>query len=278
MSTSPIARDSPRLVATDLDGTLLRSDGTVSDRTRSTLQRVSDSGVPIVLVTGRPTRMMRPVAEAVGHTGLAVCANGAVVYDLENMQTVDTFTLAPEHSVAVADAVREALPDTTFAVELMTESALREHSYPGLERVDVPVSTLADMLREPVVKLLIRHPEMDPDTLLLQARKAAGSFAEFTHSSHDGLLEVSATGITKASTLAVVADRFGLEPHQVVAFGDMPNDLPMLAWAGHAYSMPRAHPEVLASVDLRAPSNDDDGVAQVLEDLYDLPAESCERD
>ena len=82
------------------------------------------------------------------------------------------------------------------------------------------------------------------------------------------LLEVSASGITKATTLAKVADQLGVEPDDVVAFGDMPNDLPMLGWAGTAYGVANAHPDVLAAVDRVAPANDDDGVAQVLEELF----------
>jgi hydroxymethylpyrimidine pyrophosphatase-like HAD family hydrolase len=110
---------------------------------------------------------------------------------------------------------------------------------------------------------------MDPDDLLALARGVvAEEVATLTHSSYDGLLEISAAGITKATTLAEVVGRCGHGAADVVAFGDMPNDLPMLAWAGHSVAVANAHDEVLAAVDEVTASNDDDGVAQVLEALF----------
>ena len=91
--------------------------------------------------------------------------------------------------------------------------------------------------------------------------------AEATHSSSSGMVEVSAAGVTKAAGLAWVADRLGVPAHEVVAFGDMPNDLPMLAWAGWGVAMGNAHPAVLAAADDVTGSNDDDGVAAYLERL-----------
>lgn len=119
-----------------------------------------------------------------------------------------------------------------------------------------------------LVKLLARHEELDPDTLLSRAREVVGEVAEMTHSSRSGLLEISAAGVSKATTLAVVCEERGISAAEVLAFGDMPNDLPMLAWAGRPYAMGNSHRDVLAAVPGRAPSNDDDGVAQVLEGLF----------
>jgi len=96
----------------------------------------------------------------------------------------------------------------------------------------------------------------------------ADELASLTHSSREGLLEISAAGVTKASTLTAVCAQHGFGPEDVVAFGDMPNDLPMLAWAGHSVAVGNAHPEVLHAVDEVTASNDDDGVAQVLERLF----------
>jgi len=259
-----------RLVATDLDGTLLRSDGTVSDRTVAALRLVEARGAMVVLVTGRPPRWMRSVAAAVGHAGLAVCANGAVVYDLHDERVLESFPLDVEAAQAVAAAVRAAIPGVHFAIETADRGFAHEPGY--LPRVDsaAPFSRapLDELLTAPVVKLLIRHGTLDPDTLLASAREVADGLAELTHSSRDGLLEVSATGVTKATTLARLAAARGIGADGVVAFGDMPNDLPMLAWAGTAYGMGNAHPDVLEAVDLVAPDHDQDGVAVVLENLF----------
>lgn len=258
--------DAPRLVASDLDGTLVRSDLSVSDRTRDVLARVEEAGALFVMVTGRPPRWMAPVAEATGHRGLAVCANGALVYDLHTEQVVRSSLISAEAAGEVVQALRRQIPGIAFAVEKGLDGFGREASYvPRWDNGEVLVAPVEELIASGVVKLLARHEKLGSDDLLARARAAVGDLAECTHSSSDGLLEMSATGISKASGLASLAEEWGVTPEQVVAFGDMPNDLPMLTWAGHAVGMANAHPEVLEAVDEVTASNDDDGVAQVLE-------------
>ena len=261
-----------RLVATDLDGTALRSDGSVSDRTAAALRAAEDGGVMVVVATGRPPRWMRPIADALGHTGIAVCSNGAVVYDLHTDRVLEHTAISRDVVLAVAAAVRAAVPGVAFAVETRDTGFGREESYPvsrvvDLESDGIRVGSLDELAGNDVVKLLVRHGELDPDGLLSAAREVAGELAELTHSSRTGLLEISASGVTKAATLARIADEHGIAAEDVVAFGDMPNDLPMLAWAGRGYAMANAHPEVLAAAEHVAPSNDEDGMAQVVEKL-----------
>jgi Cof subfamily protein (haloacid dehalogenase superfamily) len=260
-----------RLIATDLDGTLLRSDGTVSERSVAALRAAEDAGVAVVVATGRPPRWVRPVAEFLQHTGLAICANGAVLVDLHSERILETRPLTREVIVKVTEVIRADVPGVAFAVETTNhgfgrEPSYRTHSDDLLQRPRV--APIGELAADDVVKLLVRHEQMNPDALLDQARELAGDLAEFTHSSRSALLEVSAAGVTKAATLATVAEQFGVQAADVLAFGDMPNDLPMLAWAGTAYGMANAHPDVLAAVDLVAPHHDDDGVAQVLEDRF----------
>ena len=256
----------PRVVATDLDGTLVRSDGTVSDRNRDAIAKVEASGALFVMVTGRPPRWMAQVSDETGHRGIAVCANGALVYDLHTEQIVRSHLLEQDAAAAVAAALREALPDIAFAVERADLGFAHEHAYvPSWEQPDHRPLPVEELVSGGVVKLLARHPEMGSDELLAAARAAVGDRATFTHSSGDGLLEVSAAGISKASGLAVLAREQGVDAAEVVAFGDMPNDLPMLAWAGHGVAVANAHAEVLRAADEVTGSNDEDGVAQVLE-------------
>jgi hypothetical protein len=261
----------PRLVATDLDGTIVPWDGQITDRTVDVLRRVEALGVPVVFVTGRPARWMGDVAERTGHTGVAICANGAVLYDLHTEQVVESFPLSVEVGLEVARRLREALPDVTFAVETL-EGFAHEKSY--LPRWDVgrarQIADVEDIYDEPAVKLLARHEEMSPDDLLSTARDVVGHLVELTHSSTSGLLEISATGVSKATTLARVCAERGVASAEVVAFGDMPNDLPMLAWAGVAYAVAGGHPEVLAAVDRVVPAPEDDGVAAELARLFAL--------
>ena len=259
-----------RLFATDLDGTLLRSDGTVSDRTRAALAAVEASGRALVLVTGRPPRWMPPVVRETGHTGLALCANGAVVYDLATERVVQEHLIDPAVGAKAVAAIRAALPDVAFAVERSGSRGLgREEAYSlgYFPRGDVLVAEVDELLAEPVAKLLARHDDMDPDEMLARVREVVGDLVEVTHSSTRGLMEISASGVSKAVALSRLADELGVPADEVVAFGDMPNDLPMLGWAGHAVAVANAHPEVLAAADEVTARNDDDGVALVIERL-----------
>jgi Cof subfamily protein (haloacid dehalogenase superfamily) len=258
-----------RLVATDLDGTIVRSDGTISARTRDALAAAEATGLIVVLVTGRPPRWMGEVAAATGHTGLAICANGALLYDLHTESVVDARLLRPDTMRAVVDRLRAEIPGLAFAVEHGTTFA-HEPGYQHGWEIGTPkaqVGPLDAILGEPAAKLLARHPTLDPEDLLGQAVEVLGAAATVTHSSSYGLLEISAYGVTKASALAELAARRGLTPPDVIAFGDMPNDLPMLAWAGRSVAVANAHPRVRAAAGELTGSNDDDGVAQVLERL-----------
>ena len=260
----------PKLVATDLDGTVIRRDGTISDRTRTALSMVEDAGSILVFVTGRPPRWLHVVAEQTRHRGLAVCANGALLYDLHNESVIASHLISAEAIYDVCQAVRQKLPDVRFSVERLTES-VHEPQYVMPWDSGMPwvrAAPMEELYAEAAAKLLVHHATLTADELLTLARAAAGGLAEFTHSSRVGIVEVSALGVSKATGLAHVCEERGIGAADVVAFGDMPNDLAMLAWAGTAYAVANAHPEVLAAVDYVAPAVDDDGVAAVLEGLF----------
>ncbi|MBW8481741.1 HAD family hydrolase [Actinomadura parmotrematis] len=261
----------PRLVATDLDGTIVRSDGTVSDRTVAALARVEECGAALVMVTGRPPRWMAEIAAAVGHHGVAICANGAVRYDLRTETVLHADLIEPEVIARAVERLRGIDPELRFAVEY-PDGFVFEARY-NLGRWDAealggrPVDGEA-LTGRPGTKLLAFHPSADPDDLAERAGKAVGDLVTVTHSSGRGLLEMSAHGVTKASALAAFCAEQRIAPAEVVAFGDMPNDLPMLTWAGTSYGVANAHPLVLSAVTGTTLRNDDDGVAQVLERLF----------
>jgi len=261
----------PRLVATDLDGTIVPWSGEITDRTVAALKAVEALGVPVVFVTGRPARWMADVAERTGHTGVAICANGAVLYDLHTEQVLECFPIPVDVGLDVARRLRAALPDITFAVESIDGFA---HEGDYLARWDVGMAReVADIERiyaTPATKLLARHEAMGSDDLLAAAREILGDAVEMTHSSTSGLLEMSAAGVSKATTLARVCAERGIDASDVVAFGDMPNDLPMLAWAGLSYAVVGGHPDVLAAFELVVDAPEDHGVARELERLFAL--------
>jgi Cof subfamily protein (haloacid dehalogenase superfamily) len=256
----------PRLVASDLDGTLVRSDGSISERTRASIAAVEAADATVVLVTGRPPRWMHAIAEQTGHRGIAICANGALVYDLHTEQVIESFLFPGQAALGVASLLRKVIPGVAFAVEYHDRPFGHEQAYvPRWDSQDGKViAPINELLARDVVKLLARHPTMGPDEFLEVACGVVGDSCTVTHSSTDGLLEISAAGVSKATGLALVAEERDVAAAEVVAFGDMPNDLPMLAWAGLGVAVGNAHPSVLQAADEVTGTNDDDGVAEVL--------------
>lgn len=266
----------PRLVATDLDGTLVRSDGTVSARTAAALQLARAAGAEVVFVTGRPVRWMWDVVRDTGLAGPAVCSNGALTYDLGRREVVARWLLEPGTAVEVGAALRTAVPGTAYAVEQESGFA-REREYRprydwGMEH---RVAELGDLCDAPLLKLLARHEELGSRELSAAAAPVLDGRVSVTWSgaAGHGLLEIAAPGVNKAAALSRLAAGYGIAAADVVAFGDMPNDLELMGWAGSAYAMANAYPEVIAAAGQVAPSNDEDGVAQVLEELFDPAAQ-----
>lgn len=260
----------PRLVATDLDGTLLRDDGSVSPRSVEVLADLDRRGVPVVIVTGRPLRMTRPLFHLVGEHGIAVVSNGAVIWSVHHDGPVRVRDFGPGEVEAVAKTIRAAVPGSVFAVETLDGIALEPEF---IERYHLPEGTLrapiADLPHDGVVKLLARHEELPAQDFWDLALAAVGDRAIITWSSATALLEISAPGVTKATSLAAVCADLGLGHDDVAVFGDMPNDLPMIEWAGTSYAVANAHPSILAAADHVVGSNQEDGVAETLARLVD---------
>ncbi|MCP2363136.1 Cof subfamily protein (haloacid dehalogenase superfamily) [Nonomuraea thailandensis] len=255
-------------MATDLDGTALRTDGTVSPRTVAAFAKVEESGAVLAFVTGRPPRWMGGVAGAVRHRGLAICANGALIYDLHTERIVESHLIDVEVLEEVVAQLRANVPELVFSVEYEAGFAHESDFRPGGLDRRLGAVRIDSVTAEPCAKLLALHPGMGADELQAVVHELVGHLVTATHSSRRGLIEMSAQGVTKASALAAFAAEHGIKDTQTVAFGDMPNDLPMLSWAGTSYAVANAHPDVLAAVDHVTATNDDDGVARVIEELY----------
>ena len=262
--------DTPRLIATDLDGTLLRSDGTLSHRTAAVLAAVEEVGIEVVFVTARPPRWLDDLASAVGGHGTAICANGAFVYDVAARRVLSSSGF--EHALvrAIVADLRHAVPDVAFAAErgsgLWFESAFPHdpsHLVPG-NAVEAPIE---DLDGEAVGKLLAKSASLGDEEFLERASAVVGDRAHLAFSGAGGLAEVTAAGVTKAAALERWSARLGIGAEGVWAFGDMPNDVPMIRWAGVGWAVANAHAEVRAVADRVCPSNDDDGVAVTLERL-----------
>jgi Cof subfamily protein (haloacid dehalogenase superfamily) len=259
-----------RLVATDLDGTLLRSDGTVSDHTAAVLRDVLDRGIEVAFVTARPRRWMSDLWAYVGSRGLAIVSNGALLLDVETGEPLEVHGIEPALGLRVVEAIREAAPGTQFAVETMSGITL-DASYhaPGHAPPGSPRGDLHELWTEPGLKLLARNATLDPAVFRLRVGDAVRGEVTPTWTT-DGLVEISAMGVTKGAALARLCELRRIPPEQVIAFGDMPNDLAMLGFAGRSYAVANAHPSVLAAAHHLAPANDDDGVATVLATVLGL--------
>jgi Cof subfamily protein (haloacid dehalogenase superfamily) len=264
----------PALVASDVDGTLLDDVGNLTARTRTAVRAAVAAGAHFVLATGRPPRWLWPVVDELGFASMAVCANGAVIYDPATDRVVAARTLSADTLGKLAEIAYRAIPGAGLAVERIGDSAHDaatpqfvsspgyEHAWLNPDNTEVSVE---DLLSAPAVKLLIRKAGADSADMAAELAPRICGAAELTYSTNNGLLEVVPTGINKAAGVAEIAGPMGISADDTVAFGDMPNDLPMLSWAGHGVAMGNAHPDVLAAANEVTAANTDDGVARVLE-------------
>jgi Cof subfamily protein (haloacid dehalogenase superfamily) len=259
----------PRLIASDMDGTLLRGDDTISERTLAELARWRGEGVPLVLATGRPPRWMQRIRETLPG-GIAVCCNGAVLLDLERLEILEETPLMPDTLRELTAQLRRRVDDVGFAVEYGLEFRHEPRYQPrwDVAAPGVAQAPLEELVAVPAAKLLARSETIDRDSFVSCVEDVAGGRATVTTSSAEALAEISAPGVTKATGLAAVAARHGIGPEDVVVFGDMPNDIAAFDWVreggGRAVAMAHAHPDLLAAATDVTCTNEEDGVAVFL--------------
>ncbi|MFF9087797.1 Cof-type HAD-IIB family hydrolase [Streptomyces sp. NPDC014991] len=259
-----------RLVATDLDGTLLRSDQTVSDRTLRALARAAEAGARHLVVTGRPATACKQYLAALGYRGLAVCGQGAQLYDAGTDRLLTSASLDLDVAREVVERVEAALgPLELGVVTAPPESRFKVTPRFG-ERVRHGWDVTTDrglLWTDPIDKLVLHHTSVPEEEVESVARSLCGDKVTVVHSVR-GMVEVLPAGTTKAAGVERAARLLGCDAAETVAFGDMPNDIPLLAWAGYGVAVGNAHPALRAMADEIAPGNDEDGVAVVLERLF----------
>jgi hydroxymethylpyrimidine pyrophosphatase-like HAD family hydrolase len=262
----------PRLAAIDLDGTLLRSDRTISERSRIAIAAATAAGIEVVVVTARSPRSVADLTAGAGIGDVAVCANGAIVYDLAARSILRHEPLSSQLARRIARGLRGAVPGIAFGWEL----ELRFGSEPAYEawrdgsrwprpEGSYPPCDVAEW-RRPMTKLLARLPGADLSEVLAIARELGRGEIEATLAGQQ-FVEVTAGGVAKETALARLAAERGVAPSEVVAFGDHLTDVGMLAWAGLGVAVANARAAVLEAADAVTASNDEDGVAIVLERL-----------
>ena len=261
-----------RAIATDLDGTLLGSDGRISERTRVAVLGAEDAGLAVVIATGRPPRWIAPIVDQLGDRGLVVCANGAAVYDPSRHELVRRTELTPEVLVEVGDDLAEAFPQAIVGVEqgfdFAIDEAIRDTTVEvrGSWNLDgLQIGPIRSYLDRPALKLIVRLPPPAPAGTADAVQSVIGARGLVTHSVDESFLEVSHPRVHKAAAVEELLVDSGIVAHEVVAFGDMPNDLELIRWAGLGVAVANAHPVLREAADEVTASNDDDGVALVIE-------------
>lgn len=276
MSTHQKLERRPKLIATDLDGTIVAHYGDITQRTIDVFKKAHSMGVEIFFVTGRPPRWMPEIKDAFG-LGNAICGNGAMLYDLLNDSVIEEWLIPADAQIESVKRLRQVIPEISFAVE--------SHNYFHRERAYIPrwdvgldnvgVEKIEDVITSPALKLLARcsQQELSSDQMLAIAEVELHGLVTVTHSNpSDSLLEISALGVSKGMTLAKMAARLGIAAADCVSFGDNPNDFSMLEWCGRSFAMADGHPEGPQHAKGIAGPCEEDGVAIIIEQLLKLPA------
>ena len=268
----------PKLVASDVDGTIITSQERILPQVRDVIVRAVQAGTEVALATGRPHRWIFPVLDQLPIRPVCVTANGAVVYDSANDQVIASHTLSPDTMTEVLDLAKEAfhgVGGVAVACERVGRSAFdpEEEMFvvaPDFlntwEEQGFGVLPEYEVISEPAVKMLLRHEGLSaPEMFDILAPFLDPDVAHVTFSMNEGLLEVAAPGVTKALGVSTLATMHGIDQSEVIAFGDMPNDIEMLAWAGIGVAMGNARDSVKDVADFVTGTNNEGGIAQVLE-------------
>jgi Cof subfamily protein (haloacid dehalogenase superfamily) len=272
---SPTHSTVPRLIVSDLDGTFLSPDGSVSEINATAVRAAQAAGIPVLFATGRPARWLEVIQDLPGSHPLVIASNGAVLYDQATSTALERVCLDPDATLRAIAGIRGALPDAAFALEAGDRFG-REESYVPLVRDDENNPAVYSDTAEAMaaaggqVKMLVQHPWLTSDELLDAVRTVVGDSLTATHSAvtrpglrESGLVEISAAGVSKASMLARWCEGRGIAARDVAAFGDMPNDVDMLTWVGMPYAVANAHPLLLGAYPV-VPSCSESGVGRTI--------------
>jgi len=257
-----------RLVATDLDGTLLGLDDVVSERTRQAIRAVVDAGIHVVAATGRSQWTATPLVEPADGVDVIVCSNGASLYHVREQRSLASYPIADEVIDEILANLDASLPGCVFGWETDDDLHYEQGFLAYRPNLDRPASP--DLARgerpERIRKLMVGHPEVQHYALLDLVVPLTPPRA-FATTSGAPFVEITGDGVDKAFGVRTYCEQLGIAAEEVLAFGDNHNDIAMVTWAGRGIAMGNAHPALLAVVDEQTESNVEDGVAQVLETL-----------
>ena len=276
----PAAAASVRLIASDLDGTLLRHHDEVTPRTAAAIGAAFDAGLIVVAATGR---QFPQLPEPVLASGIryVVASNGAIGVDLADNTVLFQVLLAPDVAAAIVAHLTAELEGVRFSA--VRDSGARHAAEPGYLDMMAPIerslwasvfrpASLAELVSRPTLKLTVRHPSLTADDLLA-VLDASGLTGFHATTSGAPFLEIQGAGVTKASGVARLCTLLGYEAADVMAAGDARNDVELIAWAGFGVAMGNAVPEAIAAADWTTAHNEDDGLALAIERVLAAIAE-----
>jgi Cof subfamily protein (haloacid dehalogenase superfamily) len=258
-----------KLVATDMDGTLLDPTGEVSLRTTAAVAGAREAGIHVIPVTGRPPQALWQLAAEAGLGPLGVCANGAAIVDLEHQTVIELDEIPGEAAVALVALVRAAVPGVRMAADLLDrfsyEVGFFESPVDWQEKME-EVADILSVVTQGCTKLVARTSATPAPILIDRLEEVVGGIGHVTSSGLDWV-DIGPPGITKAQSVRRVCKLLGVSESDVVAIGDNHNDLSLLAWAALSMAPANAIPEAIALAHHVLPANADHGVAALLEEL-----------
>ncbi|MCA9837399.1 MAG: HAD family phosphatase [Trueperaceae bacterium] len=259
----------PKLIALDLDGTLLNSAGKLSERSLKAIAGLKAKGTRLVLCTGRPPRYIKMLADELELADLVVAYNGAAIVNLTKQTADYRHQLSRAEALELLRVMRHSHPEAMAGMETHHGWYLDEQLY-AIRKPQLLARNLAlpdgygeleSFITNAVIKVFFRHPDIAAETLS-HAIKDLGLYATW---SSPYLLEVMATKVNKQEAIAHLAEQYDFAQHQVAAFGDQNNDKELISWAGFGVAMANASEELKSAADFVTSSNNEDGVARVLE-------------
>jgi len=263
----------PRLIATDLDGTFLSPDETVSAENSAAVLAAQQAGITVLFATGRPIRWLEVVRGLPGAHPTVIASNGAALYDAAADEMIDRITIDTDTALDAVQRIRSVVEDVRFAFESGTRFG-HEPQYATWapsdgSDPDIFSGPVESIVHDDLVKVLVQSPGLHSDELLARVDSVIEGGLSATHSTSRGygLVELSAPGVTKGAMLARVCERMEIDAADVAAFGDMPNDLSMLSWVGQPYVVANAHPALLDRGFATVPPNTASGVGQTIRRL-----------
>ncbi|MEM7273829.1 MAG: Cof-type HAD-IIB family hydrolase [Actinomycetota bacterium] len=271
----PVGAEPPvRMIATDIDGTMIRSDGSLAPRVKRALHDAVDAGIHVVPATGRPVIVAEDVIAAAELPSYWVFANGAITRHLGRDELIRGFWIDRELTGRLIALIRRRLPAAGVAVEFETTVAF-EHGFervvpvvPGVPATDDVLGTLADGAPEHrrIQKVLVFDLSVDIDELFREVSEVVEDTAVVSYS---GLpfVELAASQVTKATALELLVADLGLTAAEVASFGDNHNDVSMLTWSGRSYAMANATDDAKEAAGEVIATNDEDGLAIKVEEL-----------